>query len=266
MKVLLSLRRLLLAFVVALSLPAHDFWIEPSVFRPTVGETVSLRFRVGEHFRGDAVPRDPNRIVSFEHYGPDASGPIPGMAGFGPAGLLQLKVPGLHLVGYQSTSSFVQLDAASFELYLREEGLERIIDERKRLGEGGKPGKEFFARCVKSLLKLGEAGPKGGFDRILGFPVELVPERAPYSLTGGSELSVRVLREGKPLRGTLVVAYADADPSQPLRARSDDQGRVDFVLNHAGPWLIKAVQMERIEEGEADWQSWWASLTFEAPE
>ena len=266
MKAVLCLRWLLLAFVVALSLPAHDFWIEPSAFRPRVGETVSLRFRVGEHFRGDAIPRDPNRIISFEHYGPSASGTIPGLAGFGPAGLLQLKAPGLHLVAYQSTSSFVELDAEPFESYLRDEGLERIIEERKRLGESGKPGTEFFARCVKSLLKLGEDGPKHGFDRVLGFPVELVPDNDPYSLDRGGKFSVRLLREGKPLNGTLVVAYADADPSQPLKGRTDDEGRVTFMLNHVGPWLIKAVHMERIEDDEADWQSWWASLTFEAPE
>jgi len=59
--------------------------------------------------------------------------------------------------------------------------------------------------------------------------------------------------------------YADADPSQPLTALTDDKGRFVFSLNRTDLWLIKAVPIERIDD-EADWQSWWASLTSEVPE
>src|SRR5689334_18749037 len=41
---------------------AHDFWIEPSTFRPSVGERVTASLRVGEDLRGDAVPRIPTLI------------------------------------------------------------------------------------------------------------------------------------------------------------------------------------------------------------
>ena len=42
------------AFVLAAaSLLAHDFWIEPTAFRPQVGSTVGLSLRFGQGFRGD---------------------------------------------------------------------------------------------------------------------------------------------------------------------------------------------------------------------
>jgi hypothetical protein len=43
-------------------------------------------------------------------------------------------------------------------------------------------------------------------------------------------------------------------------------GRAAFRLPQAGVWLVKAVQMIPFDGGKADWQSFWASLTFEIPE
>jgi len=52
-----------------------------------------------------------------------------------------------------------------------------------------------------------------------------------------------------------------------LTARSDKQGAFSFVLPHAGVWLIKSVHMVRADFfSDADWESLWASLTFEASE
>ena len=44
---------------------AHDFWIEPTTFRPEVGSMVGLSLRVGQDFRGDPVPLMPDKIVKF---------------------------------------------------------------------------------------------------------------------------------------------------------------------------------------------------------
>ena len=254
---------------------AHDFWIEPSSYQAPVGATVTIRFRVGEHFRGDPLARDPRRIIAFTHFGPDSKTPVRGVDGMDPAGFVRLEQPGLHLIAYHSTSSFVELDAAEFEKYVRQEGLDRIIEERARRGEREAAGKERFSRCVKSLLRAGEAGSSAGFDRVVGLPVELVAEKNPYAVTPGGELPLRMLREGRPLEGVLVVGYPHGEPERAVRGRTDKQGRVVLGLKRPGAWLIKAVHMERVEgdrvgddhveDDRADWQSWWASLTFELP-
>ena len=253
----------LLLLFSALPLAGHDFWIEPSSYQAAVGSKVTIRFRVGEHFRGDPLPRDPRRVVVFAQFGPSSEKPVPGVEGFDPAGVVTLDEPGLHLIAYRSTSAFLELEAAEFEKYLRAEGLERVIEERSRRRESEAKGRELYSRCVKSLLRAGSSSAEGGFDRVLGFPVELVPGMNPYGLRARDELPLRILREGKPLAGVLVTAYPHAERSQPLRQRSNKDGLVRLRLPEAGPWLITAVHMERIEQGErADWQNWWTSLTF----
>ena len=46
-------------------------------------------------------------------------------------------------------------------------------------------------------------------------------------------------------------------------ADRESAGRATFRLPHAGVWLVKAVHMIPFDGGKADWQSFWASLTFE---
>ena len=259
-------RLISLALFSGLSLFAHDFWIEPSSYQVAVGSQVTVRFLVGEEFRGDLLPLDPSRIIVFASFGPTSRMPLRGVDGSDFAGVVKLDDAGLHLIAYRSTSVFLELDAAEFESYLGSEGLEGVIDERSRRNERKAKGRELYSRCVKSLLRAGASGEETGFDRVLDFPVELVPELNPYELKAGDELPVRILRQGKPLAGVLIVGYPHGDPAQSVRQRSDDKGRIRLPLTQAGPWLVKAVHMERIEHGEeADWESWWASLTFELP-
>jgi uncharacterized GH25 family protein len=79
-------------------------------------------------------------------------------------------------------------------------------------------------------------------------------------------MTVRLLYLGEPLAGAQVEAIPAAAPRGKQVARSDALGRVRFRLAGRGAWLVKAVHMRRAEDpAEADWESFWASLTFELP-
>ena len=257
-----------LLLTVSAGLSAHDFWIEPSTFEPKVDEAVRIHLRVGERFAGEAVPRNGARIERFVVLGPSGEKPVLGRDGMDPAGLLRLDAPGIWFVGYRSKPSSVQLEADKFEQYLREEGLERIIEDRAARKESQLPGREQFSRSVKSLLRSGgQAGP--GFDRTLGLTLELVLDADPANAVGG-RLPVRLLHDGRPLPGALVVAYrkdagAAPEATEELRARTDKDGRVVVPVTH-GTWLLKAVHMERAAAASgADWDSVWTALTFHVP-
>lgn len=252
-------------FFAAAPLLAHDFWIEPSTFRPDVGATVGIALRVGEGFRGDPVPRMPGRIQRFVLASPSGESPVDGVEGQDPAGVARISEPGIQVVGYRSNTSRVDLEAAKFEQYLKEEGLEAIVAERARRGESAKPSREIYSRCAKSLLATGGGG-RTGYDRELGFTLELVPEKNPYASPAGAPFPLRLTYRGEPLAGTLVVALNRGAPGKPLSARTDGEGRVSFALGKPGAWLVKAVHMAPAPaESGADWESLWASLTFEVP-
>jgi hypothetical protein len=254
----------LLAGALASPLLAHDFWIEPTSFRPEVGATVGVRLMIGQGFRGEALPRNPALIEKFVLVSAGGETEIPGRPADDPAGVVRITAAGLQIVGYRSKDSSVSLEAEKFESYLREEGLEAIVAERARRGESQKPSRELFSRCAKALLSAGSGTT--GYDRALGFTLELLPEKNPYALRSGDELPVRLLFQGKPLPGALVVALPYVTPSEKIAQRTDAHGRVRLRLPYGGVWLVKAVHMVPAPAGSgADWQSLWASLTLESP-
>jgi uncharacterized GH25 family protein len=245
------------------ALRAHDFWIEPSSFHPEPGARVAVQLRVGEHLQGDPVARDPGRIERFAVVGAAGEARVGGVAGADPAGWLSAPAsPGLYWIVYDSNHASVEQTAEKFDRYLGEEGLERI----RALGPS-KTGtvKEIYSRCAKSLLSVGGTGT--GWDRALGLELELVPERNPYDLKTGETLPMRLLYRGKPLDGALVVAIPAAAPETKVSARTDAQGRCELRLDRPGLWLIKTVHMVPAppapEDTGADWESLWASVTFE---
>jgi uncharacterized GH25 family protein len=243
---------------------AHDFWIEPSTFRPAVGSELGVALRVGQDFRGDPVPRNSKLITRFALVSNFAETPMAGFDGTDPAGITRVTEPGVLWVVYRSGRTPVTLESEKFEKYLAEEGLEKIHALRQQRGETDKPGREVFSRSVKSLL-FAQAGSRKGFDRALGLTLEIVLKKDPGTLSSGGSLPVMLLYDGEPLEGALVTAMEHENPAQKIQSRTDRRGQAALKIAK-GIWLIKAVQMIPAPPGvDADWESIWASVTFEIP-
>jgi uncharacterized GH25 family protein len=260
------LRGLLLSAAIVLSgasLEAHDVWIEPTTFVPELGKIIGARLKVGQDFLGDPIPRDPALINQFISVDATGRKPLVGRDGADPAGLVRIAEPGLLILGYRSNPSPIVIPAEKFNQYLKEEGLDGIAALRAERNQTNAAAHEMFSRCAKSLVLAGEPSTAQS-DQRLGFTLELVAERNPYMLGPGQELPVSLTYEGRPLAGTLVVAMNRSNPSAKLMARTDRNGRVKFRLSDRGVWLIKAVHMIPAPSGaDAEWISFWASLTFE---
>jgi len=216
-------------------LGAHDFWLEPSTFRPAPGTVVTMSLRVGENFEGERVTRRSARIETFIIRDAMGERPVPGREGRDPAGLV--RVDDAAVIGYHGKPHAHELSRAKFEQFLREEGLDqvRIRGDRQR---------ERFHRFAKTQI--------GNAPTTLGFRYELVPVR---------DHVFRVLYEQQPLPNAYVTALSRN--GRRLTARSDRNGEVTLNLGK-GVWLLKSVHLLPAPEGaDYDWDSLWASLTIE---
>src|SRR5262245_12042344 len=260
------LRRLLTAVLLVAggsTLGAHDFWIEPRAFQTKPGALLGLHLMVGERMLGDPIPRDTVGIERFVVTHGSQEQPVPGREGGDPAGVLRVDGTGLLIVGYHSKPHAIELTADKFEKYLGEEGLDAVQAILARMKKRPTVAREQFSRCAKSLLSSGDTS-SAQRDRALGLPLELIAERNPYAGAAEQEFPVTLLYRGKPLRDALVIAINRDDPEGRLRSRTNSDGRVSFRLPRGGVWLIKAVHMIPAEAGrDVDWESFWASLTFE---
>ncbi len=249
--------------IVAVPARAHDFWIEPSAFKPTPGAIVAVHLWVGQNFVGDPVPRQSGTIEQFFVRQNGADADIGGANHIDPAGLFRAGGDTTAAIGYRSNGSDIELPADKFEDYLRQYGLDAIVAELARRSEAARPGRERFFRYAKSLLTGARADATA--TRPLGFAYEIVPRDDP-TVPLAVPLRGTILYDGKPLAGALVEALWRDDPSIKLAMRSDAQGAFAFALPRSGVWLIKSVHMVRAGFfSSVDWDSHWASLTCDVP-
>ena len=130
---------------------------------------------------------------------------------------------------------------------------------------------EGYSRFLKSLVQVGEAGGAELHKRVLGQTLEILLLQNPYRLDPGDPLEVKVLFEGKPLPGQSLKAFSNDRKgrisSHQFRTGPDGVGR--FTLDRAGLWLVRLVRLTPCSEHssvdceDADWESYWASYTFE---
>ena len=154
-----------------------------------------------------------------------------------------------------------------FEKYLASEGLDHVLKLRKERGEETKNGKERYSRYVKTLIDAGD-GNTEALNKVVGQTIELVPLDNPYTKQVGDAIRVQLLFRGKPLVNHLISStYAgasDKPDTYAQSARTDERGVVTLHLTHSGPWLVRTVHMLPLPDNkDADWESWWASITFE---
>jgi hypothetical protein len=251
-----------LATMAVAPLAAHDFWIEPTTFRPEPGAIVGIGLRAGQGFVGDPVRRSSDLIEEFIVREGERQEEVGGSEGSDPAGIIIAGARQTAIIAYRSKPAYIELPADRFEDYLRLEGLDAIVARRRARGTSGDPGLEYFTRYAKALLTGQFTSP--AVVQPIGLPMEIVPDADPTRRIGPLGGTLRY--HGAPLAGALVVAMPRANPSERSAVRSDARGAFTFSRLHAGVWLIKAVHM--VDAGwfsRADWQSAWGSLTFDVP-
>lgn len=264
-------KRILMCILAALVLCspalAHDFWIEPSSFHPEALSKIGVSLRVGENFAGEPVKRSAAKIRQFILVDGNGEKTISGSEGADPAGEVTLERPGIYVIGYRSNHSSIELDAAKFEAYLKEEGLEHVIELRKKRGQSEKPAREIYSRCAKTIFTTPSSGEAGELHRKpLGFSLEIIPQNDPTGLKNGEELSVQLLFEGAPLAGAAITFMPKAAPTESIKAVTNTDGIAKAKLDKPGMWMVKTVHIiPAFDASVADWESLWATLTFEIP-
>lgn len=274
---------------------AHEYWIQPATFRPATGQEIEINLFVGDGLPGEARKRDPSKLIRFDwiHVSDHSSSPpslqeVPGKEGDTPAGKVRLASPGLHVIAFRNRPTTITLEPDKFEAYLREDGMEHVIDLRKKLGESAKPGREAYSRCAKALVAANGDG-RGVHDVRLGLPLEIVPLNNPYRPSekrrrpaattkptttdapsqqpAPTQMTFQLVENGKPAAGALMAAiWLEKGKSIRRTARTDSDGKASFELLQPGMYVINAVRMTRAKgRDDVDWESTWSSLTFELP-
>ncbi|MDP2955814.1 MAG: DUF4198 domain-containing protein [Longimicrobiales bacterium] len=178
---------------------------------------------------------------------------------------LRTGAAGTYVVGVSTLPRQLGLDAGDFNQYLASDGVIDVLKQRaldKALDQGAW---EQYSKHVKAVFQVGDRRT-GGLDVALGYPAELIPMTNPYELEIGGEMAVRALVDGRTVAGQLVIAGGDGGGHGAIperEARTDAQGVARFRLDRPGRWYVKFINMVPTEAEGLDYESKWATLTFE---
>jgi uncharacterized GH25 family protein len=254
-----------LVLFLALSLAyAHEFWLQPRKFKFAKGETMVVDFMVGENFAGEYWDLKKHRVVKLDHLASETSTNLIGsvQAGEGKNLSVTFQQDGTQLLVMQSNNAFIKLDPEKFNAYLKEDGLDEVLEHRTNNGTLADTARENYARCAKLLVQVGDR-TDDAYRKVAGLPLEIVPLSNPYALKMGDEISFRILFNGKPLAFTLVKIWNKREGKTFIQnLHTDKTGTVTTRLSNFGSWMVSTVKMIPSKEAAADWQSYWASLVF----
>ena len=258
-----------ISLVFVTQLAAHDYWLEPDNFTPDVGENVSIRLFVGDHFLSEKerVFRR-KRTVMFQWLAMDRAFDLAaqGREGARPFGQISPELAGLHLLILQRDWAYIELEAERFNKYLEHEGLKGIQKLRREAGRDNFVGKERYRRYLKSLLQVGGQSDET-WRRRIGHRLEIVPLTNPYGHRPGDCLTVLLLFDDKPLTASqLEACHRGPDKVTTQTVSTDNAGQATIRLTHAGPWLLRLVHMQNCsDDPKVDWESFWAAYSFGLP-
>ena len=172
--------------------------------------------------------------------------------------------PGTYVFGASTLPRDLGQDAPDFNEYLAHDGVLDVLAQRALDRELDTDVWERYSKHVKAVFQVGSE-TTGGIDVVLGYPAELIPITNPYEISAGAEMVVRALVDGQPVAKQLVLAGGEGGRGaiEERSARTDSDGVVRFRIDEPGRWYIKFINMVKTSAEGVDYESKWATLTFE---
>jgi len=247
-------------------LSGHDLYMMPELFVTKAGTVLKVVFQNGDEFPEATSPVKPERLRNTRLVSKAGTAEFEQITAEATRTTAMVKVPGagLAILTANTIPNFIELDAEKFRSYLEHENLTGTLKWREAHGEANKPGRERYSKYVKSMIRVGDFKDEF-FREKTGLTIEIIPEASPYLLKPGDKLPVQVLFRGKPAVDVAVesVWLQAGKAKMETIGRTDKNGRIVISVKAPGPHRLHAIVMERCTEpAAADWESFWASLTF----
>lgn len=253
---------LALVYLVA-PVAARDLYLQPSSFFVSSGERITVSIHEGDGFPNSESAVPLARLRDTDLITPSAVYNITNLrvTGTTVAAQANIKFRGTLILTARTMPNLVELEPQKFRDYLTKNRLTDIL----RQHPPDQAGRERYSEYAKALIQS-EAADEF-FSHVVGFMIEIVPEKNPYVLHTGDDLPIQVLLRGKPAPDLHVEAervQAGPEPTR-LSGKTDPSGHITIPINGAGKWRLRAVSMHKCADPTlADcWESLWASLTFE---
>jgi uncharacterized GH25 family protein len=204
------------------SLVAHDIGVFPRV------DAAGIRLEVKYGHPGDYTETFASRLIDLQAIAPNGTTqPL--------AGRLRPEQTSLLSTPMETVAAGVWMFSAFYDngFYLRTTDGRTVNTTKAEY-----PAAQSVTHNLKygkSLLQVGSEAT--GFDRVLGHPLELIPQSNPFQRTG-KPLSVAVRLQGKPLPGVSMTFYPLSGSGKPMLLKTDAAGIAQVDTSESGTYIL----------------------------
>lgn len=259
---------LLMLILMILPVLAHDLFLKPDRFFAKANENLLISLMNGTFQKSEAAVAFA-RLTDVSVVAPSGARTNPKEADFTKnetTAFLNFKPTeaGNYVIGLSTAWRENALVAKEFNEYLTLEGIPDVLENRKRDKELEKDAHYRYSKYVKTILQIGDK-QTDSYKTALGYAVEMIPQQNPYRLKKGATIEILCLKDGKPLVGQTVLTGRELDGKLAAEKalRSDSKGIIKIKLDSSGKWYAKFINMVKIDDPNLNYESKWATLTFE---
>lgn len=242
----------------------HDLWVEAEPYNQALPRPTRVRIGSGEIFVQSELAPKPERFsvaCVAGRFGREEIAPSYDTSGGFTVFTLAPGEPGPLWVGIATKPRLIELAAPEFNQYLEHDGLGRILADRRNRGIEGVAAVEQYRKCARALLRVGRLQHS---DFTISNQMELeiipVPRSDDFSVGEIIEVSVRLHGEAAP---GFVVQAARAGASRVQTVEVNDLGVAHVEIDSPGRWYLRGIHMAEVQGKPHQYESLWASTTFE---
>ena len=249
---------------------AHEMFLKAEDYFMAPDTGVVLKLLNGTFDESlNTIDRKRMRDVSLAYNGQTLHPPLSAWHDADNASFLNIETasPGTYVAGVSIRQNMITLSAADFTSYLKHDGILDTLAEFEKSGSTSDV-RERYSKHVRVIFQVGDERSED-YARALGYPVEILLQDNPYDLMVGDNIGFQVIYEGEPAGNQLVYASyqgfqgEDEHGKHAVALRTDEKGMANFNLVAKGIWYISLIHMKKIDDPGAEYQSDWATVTFE---
>ena len=274
----------------------HDSWLVASKNSVKANETVRLAFVTAEVFPISEHAAKPERVAEWVVIHGDERRTVRDyrIENQELAARIHLPKPGTHVIALALHPRYIELEPDQFNEYLEDEKAEAVLGARRARNEQDQPGRELYTKMAKTFIAVDDTSDDTSYRRPVGHALEIIPLSNPCRWTVGDEAVVRVLLDGEPAASLRVSSGNEGLPPHTYvsHVTTDSVGVVRVKLTRPGLWFLRThtirptkgrgstnsakqpstASSRTAQRGTsagsgdqsttADWESFWASVTF----
>lgn len=259
---------LALISIAATPIVAHDLYLKLDSYFIAINERVTIKILNGSFMSSEGAVRF-ERLADLSVVSPGGVRSKPPESQFTKDEKtsylnLEPRETGNYVVGLSTMSREIDLDGKAFNEYLEEDGIPDILADRRKNNELEKSVRERYSKHVKALFQVADK-QTDNYKQVLGYPVEIVPRNNPYKLRKGDSFEFLCLKDGKPLVNQYVMTGLDDGTNLRLgeNLRTNRKGIGKVRITGPGKWYVKFIQMSKLDDPKLNYESKWATFTFE---